>query len=339
MKSLVYISIGVGLLVILSFGNLKPIALDESQSLVEVLHQLGLEYPKHHIAKLDPAKVEIGRQLVYNGRAEMPDGSKSNYISKFYVCTDCHNQVQEDPIISVSNPDTRLQYVVDNNLKFLQATTFWGMVNREFWYNDDYVIKYGSLVEAAHESLAASTQLCARECSSGRYLEEWELEAIMQFYWTLELNLSDLNLNAAELQQVQNALNNGTNKAETVKLLKSKYAIKSPATFAHEPENKAEGYANLEGNAANGKLIWENSCKTCHREYGPSQLILDDSKFTLKKFKRNFKKEGNFNLYTIIRHGTYAEPGHRQYMPLYTEERMSNQQIEDLRAFIESEVE
>ena len=39
-------------------------------------------------------------------------------------------------------------------------------------------------------------------------------------------------------------------------------------------------------------------------------------------------------LYEIVRHGTYADTGHRAYMPNFTAERLSNAQVEDLRAYV-----
>lgn len=310
----------------------KRLAVIDDNSVQEVLMSLGEEAPSHYIASPDPNKQEIGRQLVYNGRTKLQDGSYSNFISKFYVCTDCHNQVREDPVLPKSDPDARLDYVKENELKFLQSTTFWAMVNRESWYNDDYVLKYGAMVEPAHESLAEATQLCAQECSSGRYLEDWELESIMQYYWSLELKMEDLDLTNAEYNRISSAINNESERAGVIQLLKSKYLLASPATFVQDdPKAPVE---KLTGNAERGELIWDLSCEACHREYGPSQLILDQSKFTFNKFKKHLDRNTNFNLFHITRHGTYAEPGHRQYMPLYPLERMSHQQIADLKAFI-----
>ena len=40
-------------------------------------------------------------------------------------------------------------------------------------------------------------------------------------------------------------------------------------------------------------------------------------------------------MYEVIRHGTYDVLGHQEYMPQYTLEKLSDQQIEDLRAYIE----
>ena len=66
-------------------------------------------------------------------------------------------------------------------------------------------------------------------------------------------------------------------------------------------------------------------------------MTLDNDKLTFQKFKRNLTKKTDYNLYDIIRHGTYAADGKPRYMPLYPEERMSNQQIEDLNAFMLAE--
>ena len=48
-----------------------------------------------------------------------------------------------------------------------RGTTFYGITNRETWYNDDYYKKYGDLVKPANENLVEAVQLCAMECSQG----------------------------------------------------------------------------------------------------------------------------------------------------------------------------
>ena len=115
--------------------------------------------------------------------------------------------------------------------------------------------------------------------------------------------------------------------------LKYFYSQKSAADFVDPPADKHKGYG-LTGVAANGKKIWENSCLTCPKKYGISQMVLDNSIMTARKFARNFAKDRDWSLYEIVRHGTHAEPAHRQYMPHYTLDRMSHQQVEDLRAFL-----
>ena len=43
----------------------------------------------------------------------------------------------------------------------------------------------------------------------------------------------------------------------------------------------------------------------------------------------------DLGLYHIVRKGTYADKGWRPYMPHFTEQKMSDQQVEDLRVYIE----
>jgi mono/diheme cytochrome c family protein len=281
--------------------------------------------------------VKAGEALVKEGRVKNQKGFKGKYISKHYVCTSCHNLEQEDPDLRYSDPETRLPYVKEKGIPFLQGSTFYGMVNRETWYNDDYVTKYGDLAVKAHNDLAESIQLCAEVCSQGRRLSDLELNAILNYVWSLEFKLGDLNLAAADYQRLNTTPTTAAEKEQRIAWLKGFYNTKSPATFVDAPPNKQEGYAGLTGRPEVGRDIYELSCKNCHHENGESNLILDDSPFTFGKFKRNITKEGHFSIYQIIRYGTHPIEGHRPYMPHYTLERMSHQQVEDLRAYIEEQ--
>lgn len=297
----------------------------------DILEAFGEVMPMHASKEINEEIIKRGRDLVFEGRTVGPNGKKSKFISKFYVCTSCHNPLQEDPDLSVFNPQARLDYVASKGMKFLQGSTFYGIANRETWYNDDYVLKYGALVEPASKSLAEATQLCAKVCSSGRYLEDWELESILAFFWDNQIKLGDLDLTEKEKQQIQNA-KKGDNK-EIRALIKSKYTQKSPATFGKTPDDPKNGYG-LVGDATNGKKIYELSCQSCHQDGGVAGMVLGDDKLTFQKFKRSLKKKTDYNLYEIIRHGTYAAEGKPRYMPLYPEERMSNQQVEDIKAYM-----
>lgn len=310
---------------------------NEDSRLVDVLIALGQPAPKHYLAQIDPVQVAIGYTLVHKGKATSPDGKNGSYISTIFVCTDCHNQVKEDPNPASPNPEARMSYAIANNLPFLQATTFWGVVNRESWYNDDYIKKYGEWIAPAKESLYESTQLCARECSSGRTLEAWEAEAINHYYWSLELHLSDLRLKQDEFQRLNKALSSDDSgsKASAIGLLKSKYMVASPANFVDPPTDRKIGMSNeFAGDAQRGVEIFNRSCMQCHRYGGASLFVMDDSKKTKKLFAKNIARQTPFALYDIVRYGTHAEPGHRQYMPLYTLDRMSHQQLEDLRTYL-----
>ena len=120
-----------------------------------------------------------------------------------------------------------------------------------------------------------------------------------------------------------------------MKLLKSKYLVASPATFVKPPEDRKEGYEGIEGNAENGKLVYELSCLHCHENGRYAFFVLDDSKESFKYLKKHIGRYSHASLYQVARYGTSPLNGKRTYMPKYMEEKLSNQQLEDLREYIE----
>ncbi|RME94839.1 MAG: cytochrome c [Bacteroidetes bacterium] len=324
-------------LLLLDVGSAPKAVIDiqPTSLLHEVQLALGEEAPPHFIEP-EPEIVAKGEEIVLTGRTTDLAGRRTPYVSKFYTCTSCHNIEQEDPDLRFSDPEARLPYVKAKGIPFLQGTTFKGIVNRETWYNDDYVRKYGDeKIQLAHESLRESIQLCAVECSQGRPMEAWEIEAVLAYYWSLAYTLEDLGLTTKEMQRLEEGLKYPEQYHELRTWLRTFYATKSPAHFYDAPPNKAEGYAGLIGDAERGKDIYELSCLHCHREGGVSHYVLDDSKLSFRHLRRMIPKDSHFSLYQIIAYGTYAIPGHRPYMPHYPEERMSKQQVEDLRAYVE----
>ncbi len=299
--------------------------------LYQILEAFGETLPDHARNNADETTIKRGYDLIHYGRTIGPNGKKSKYISKFYACTSCHNQQREDPHLVNLDPQKRLEYALANDLKFLQGSTFYGIANRETWYNDDYYLKYGDLVQPAMNSLAKATQLCATVCSSGRLLLDWELEAILAYYWNNQLTLGDLALDELELTKVLKTP--ASERPEMIKMLKSKYSQKSPANFGKVPDDKSLGYS-LKGDAENGKAIYRLSCLACHQKEGVAGMTLTPNQLTFRKFKKNLTKEGVYNIYDIVRIGTYTDQGKPRYMPHYTKDRMSNQQIEDLRSYI-----
>lgn len=313
--------------------NLKP--WKSNSPLQEIQAGLGEELPPHYLP-IDSIMAKRGEELVKYGRTIGPDGKRSKYISKYYSCTTCHNIEKEDPDLRVSDPEARLEYAQNHNLPFLQGTTFKGIVNRESWYNDDYVKKYGDeKIERAHENLRESIQLCAIECSQGRPMDKWEIEAVLAYYWTLQFTLEDLGLTDKEISQLNKNYHQPEKKEELKEWLRSFYLTKSPAHFYDAPPNKKEGYAGLVGDPKNGKALYELSCLHCHLSEGVSHYILDNSSLSFQHLENMIDKDSHFSLYQIIAYGTYAIPGHKPYMPHYPEERMNRQQVEDLRTYIE----
>jgi len=313
----------------------EDMVFDGSTSLSDVLNFLGDKKPMHQL-EFTEEQVKQGEELVKLGRTTKRNGKKTKYVSLHYNCTTCHNLEQEDPDLRISDPEARLSFVKDKGIPFLQGSTFKGIVNRESWYNDDYVKKYGAKkIEKAHKNLKESIQLCAVECAQGRKMKYWEIDAVLAYFWSLEFNLNDLDLSKEDFEKLNNAKSENSNHPELVKWLKTFYQQKSPATFYEAAPDKRKGYEGYTGNPEKGKDIYELSCLHCHKDGGVSHYVLDDKSLSFKDLKRTMFKNSHFSLYQIIPYGTYAIPGHKPYMPHYPLERMNMQQVEDLRSYIE----
>lgn len=336
MKKLLYIllfsilGIGIG-----SFVTWRKSVeqLQENSFVLDLLIKLGDKKPLHYVENIEASQVAMGKDLVMNGWTTRNE-KKSKRISKYFVCTDCHNTVNEEEDLKNPTPEGRLKYVSKNNLPFLQGSPLYGVVNRKTWYNGDYVKKYGDWVIPARDTLENAIQLCAKVCSQGRELEQWEMNAMMHYLHTIGYQKKELGLTASEKNRLaQDTISNEAKK----KIIESKYLNHSPATFLEITEQKDRAYGR-DGNPENGKLIYDLSCKHCHGHENPAtSLKIDDSKLTFKLFKSKLKKDSRFSLYNIVRKGTYADAGMRAYMPHYTAERMSDQQLEDLVSYIKQE--
>lgn len=306
----------------------------KEEKVLDVLYSLEAKMPLHYIPKnkLDSIKIKQGFNLVTTGYTEPNNSTYFNSPqSKHFVCTDCHNIQREDPDLTKSNPETRLSYVYENDLKFLPATTLYGTVNKNHWYNEDYFKKYGDLVTPARDTLENAIQLCAVVCSQGRALNDTEMEATLHFLNSIGYSLEELNLSKAE--QVKILVSENDTKKEAIEMIKSKYLDYSPATFM-KPQKIAERGLGKNGNRVNGKKIYELSCMTCHKEDGVTNYKLHNDKLTHKHLKYWANTHKVFSVYDITRKGTYSKNGYKPYMPNYTKERLSDQQLEDLMAYI-----
>lgn len=303
----------------------------------DVLHTLGEPYPSNRPDDMSDANIQRGRDLFNTGYATSPSGQRSRVQSRYFLCTNCHLMEREDPDLRVSDPEARLDFVIGKGLPFLQGTTMYGTVNKVSWYNDDYFRKYGDLVKPARESLEGAIHLCSVVCSQGRDLEDWEMKGMLAYFWSISLKLGDLKLEKADWDRLEQARVDGKKDAEMVNWLKGFYRQASPATFLEAPEDKGKGYeVSRKGDPAIGAKVYVKGCMSCHSPQGASKyLSLDTGVLSRAMFKQHLKSHGYLSIYEIIRHGTHAVQGHRPYMPNYTAERMSNQQVEDLRAFIE----
>ena len=308
-----YLLILSSILAVSSFVHLGVLP----ERIIDFQLQKGMDKPTHYIQELDKKKIAQGKDLILKGYTKV-DGKKSKVISKHYVCTNCHNIVQEDPNLQNTTPEARLKYANEKGIPFLQGTTLYGTVNRSHWYNGDYALKYGDLVKPAKDTLVNAIQLCAQVCSQGRVLEDWEVESMLHYLWTLDLKTADVDVNAEmTLEQIQVSYEQG-----------------SPATFIYTTKEDIE---KLEGNPEIGKQIYTLSCMECHYGKGRiSELTIADDKFSKSRFEKNLYKGNDFDLLYITRNGTKPHLTHQPYMPHYTKERLSDQQLADLISYIKN---
>ena len=314
--------------------NRKVIAPDDS--VANILTDLGDKQVEHIPDTSNPkVSAEAGMNLVLFGNVNGKTSAASAKQSKHFVCTSCHNVVKEDPDLSNPSPEARLDHAIKNQIPFLQGTALYGAVNRTSFYNDDYEKKYGDLVAPARNNLREAIQLCAVECSQGRALKNWELESVLAYLWTIDLKIEDLNLSPDEMVQISEALNGEMDKEKAINIIKTKYQKGAPAHFVDPPSNRKEGIA-YKGNPENGKWIYELSCQHCHAQKRYSHFNLDDSKFSFKHLNRHISRYTRYSIYQVSRYGTSPKNFKRAYMPQYSREKMSEEQLEDLRAYIES---
>lgn len=311
---------------------------DDDTPLFTILSALGLAAPDHAVEATETA-VQQGEDLVLRGRTTGPDGKRTAWQSKGFRCDDCHNLVREDADLAVADPEARMDYAVANDLPFLMGTTLYGIVDRRSWFNDDYVKKYDDFVKPANESLREAIQLCSIECSQGRALEDWEIDAILAWMWTRALTWGDL-VDAPALRDVQLAASGDAQaKADMLAQVEARFLHKSPATFVEPPAEHGKddpGYEEV-GDPARGEELYVRSCLHCHARGGPTNYLLADKKGRYRELLRNMPQKTKWSFYEAIRKGTKPAFHPPVYMPHFTAERMSDQQVEDLRAWIEQE--
>jgi len=312
----------------------SELKVEKKDAVDDILKKLGDNSIKHQANLIKGASAKIGEDLALRGIAKKPSGGKTKIQSKHFVCTSCHNTVKDEPDLRVTDPQARLMYAKENGLPFLQGSTLYGIVNRSNFYNGDYDKKYGDLVKPALNNIREAIQLCAVECAQGRKLKSWETESVLAWLWTLELKMEDLNLTENDYSQINDAVNGKGDKVKAIELIKSYYQSGSPATFITPPTDRKKGYG-LTGDPENGKLIYELSCQHCHQNKRYSYYNLDDSKLTFKHLNKHMARYTRYSLYQVGRYGTSPMNGKKAYMPQYTQEKMSDQMMEDLRAYIE----
>jgi len=184
------------------------------------------------------------------------------------------------------------------------------------------------------DSLEDAIQVCSAYCSAGRYLEAWELYALLAFFWDQEIKLHDLDLSPEQSAHLKTLLKSPSpdhRSAERLRvLLAGKYAKKADNTFrgvfkgiSYTPQGSITvGYEDgttFTGHPGRGERLWPLSCGRCH---GTKNLPQKAKHFTqdLGKFHKMLAKG--------TRHRDKA------YMPNFTLERLSRQQAADILVYL-----
>jgi mono/diheme cytochrome c family protein len=302
-----------------------------------------------------------GKELFFNGQVKKPPTGPhpSKPISKYFKCISCHNYEREDPVLTNQDPEARFEWIekTGQEIYLLQGATMWGVVNRETFYPDYYAIYHhlcvpkgkkrpttpcGPLLKVCGpgcrtmdpSSLEDAIQVCSAYCSAGRYLEQWELYALLTFFWDKEIRLKDLDLSPGEAAHVEAILTSPSPDPEYAKRLRSflagKYARKSDNTFRGDFEStkytregsimvQYQDGARYTGDSDRGGRLWRSSCARCH---GTKNLPQKATHFTrdLAKFHKMLAK------------GTRRRD--KPYMPNFTLERLSRQQAADILLYL-----
>lgn len=303
----------------------------QDQAVYEVIRNLGGERVDHEIEGTDSLLVAQGRSIINIGEWPSDTGS-TGVVSPYFTCVNCHNTVREDPDLRNPSPEGRLAFVSKQGQGFFQASTFWGIVNRESWFNDDYVKKYGEEAKKAQNSLREAIQLCSRECSQGRELTDWEMKAVLAYFWSIQLKVEDLDLSVDQLADLQAKPKGKKAKEQKINWLKDQYMLASHAHVGEVPADKVKGYG-LQGDKENGRLIYQSACRLCHYYNVAEVTQIYQGGLIIELMIDSIAANSTNSLYEVIRKGTHPVKNQRQYMPYYPVERMSDQQIEDLRAY------
>lgn len=328
-----------------SFTIIKPqteqFFLSDNDDLWAVYEKLGKIRFNAVNTSIDGVSAEKGKDIVFKGYSAKQDGKgKTAQQSPYFKCTACHNTVKEFDDLSNISSQNRLEYAEKNDLPFLQGSSFYGLINRKTFYNDDYQKKYGHvpIIKASNTDIRTAIQLCATQCAQGRTLEDWEIESVLAYYSSIGIKVKDLNLKPEEKKAIETAINEDKDLHEAVHTLEGKYLATSPAHFADHKEYTPITEAQKKDSKSfkNGKLIYERSCLHCHGSERYSFFALDNSKYSFVNLLNRTKANKDGSIHKITRHGTWPLAGKKAYMPLYPLEKMSEDQLVDLKVFIEN---
>lgn len=322
------------MLLLIGFGfalteskSILPDANWKNQSVSEYLVNQGWQAPEHYRTDLDSSKIRQGEDLVNIGYTRI-DRINTKKISKHFVCINCHNVVPETKSPNISNPEERLTYMMENKLPFLQGSSLYGVINREAYFNGDYEKKFGNRALEARKDLGKAIQLCAEISSEGRVLEDWEVESILHYLNSIGLKMSDLFFNDDQVEVLHS-----NDKNQRIELVKSKYVKKYAATFGFPLAANIRSKGK-KGDWQKGEYIFKFGCMHCHNPEGITTFTLEADQLNRSYLKNRMDKTNKKSIYEITRTGTQPKKLKKTYMPPYTYEKLTDEQLEHLAAYL-----
>jgi mono/diheme cytochrome c family protein len=162
------------------------------------------------------------------------------------------------------------------------------------------------------------------------------MESVMAYLHTIGLKLSDLPDTAPTIERINRGITNKDASREGIIAdLKASYLLSSPATFVLPPKDRKTGFpVAATPNPTNGAVVYERACLHCHEKRRYSFFELGEGVDHYNFMSKHFPRYTRYSTYQVTRYGTSPIPGKKAYMPHYTKERMSDLQVEDLRAYL-----
>jgi mono/diheme cytochrome c family protein len=283
--------------------------------------------------------VKKGQELATQGFTTNFEGKNTRKIG-IQPCIACHTTQPEYARLDVLDAPKRLQYADSLDLPFLPGAPLYGVVNRVYFFTEDYQSKIKNeehvpLLRAGHLDLRKAIQTCNTVYGQGRELESWEVESILAYLWTLQIKIGDLGLSEEDRKDIESALENNTGNAKAVNLLRRYYPEVYPATLAEpQPVLVRKKTSPVMNNFKNGARVYEQSCLYCHGEKKYADFALDTQKTTFQFLKKNLDDTtSRYSIYEALRFSPTSK-ANRTGSPHFTSQRMSDQQIQDLRFYI-----
>jgi len=279
-----------------------------------------------------------GQQLVTRGFTSSFKGNKTAPTSRKLFCVACHTIEKEHPNVGNTSAQSRLEYGDSMSIPFLPGAPFYGLVNRIAFFTNDYQQVFAHKnrldLQVGHRDIRKAIQACNTVFAKGRTLDAWEIESILAYLWTLELKVGDLNIPDSILDIAEEAIKTNKNNARAVNLIRRYYQEVYPASLIAPI---AVGERNLISpvlnSFTNGKRVYKQSCLHCHAGKRYANFKLDRSQRTFKFLKKHFDTPTRYSIYDAVRYSPGSK-GNKSNPPHYTAQRMSNQQLQDLRFYI-----